>query len=151
MSSVKPYYIKLQSLLHPDNFATATEQEQEYSSLHSTAVNEAYNTLIDPIKRGLYLLEINGYELESETVDSTEEGLLNDIFMLSFEVEEAEDEEELQELLTDVKERVEVESEKANEAFDAGDFVNAKRCMVKLKYYGNIEKTIKEKIFELSL
>ena len=97
------------------------------------------------------MLELNGHPLESETVGSVEQGLLNEVFMLSFEAEEAEDEEELEELLSTLKERVKREMEAVREAFDACDYVLARACMVKLKYYGNIETTVKDKIFNLTL
>lgn len=150
-AGVKKCYLSLQTLLHPDKFATSSQTEQDFSSSHSTLVNEAYKTLIDPLKRGLYLLELNGHILDSETVEGGEEGLLNNIFLLNFQVEESEDSVELKEILTEVEESIGDEIESANNHFDEHEFLLAKQAIIKLKYYFNIKATIEDKLLDLSL
>ena len=62
---------KLQVLYHPDKFSTKSKEEQEISENWSALINEAYSTLINPMKRALYLLEYYGDPLlgiSSQTV-----------------------------------------------------------------------------------
>jgi molecular chaperone HscB len=54
-------YRELQRTVHPDRFASAGESERRLSMQQATAINEGYQTLRDPLKRGRYLLELSGY------------------------------------------------------------------------------------------
>ncbi|MBF0124211.1 MAG: Fe-S protein assembly co-chaperone HscB [Magnetococcales bacterium] len=47
---------------HPDRFATASATEQEHSLQQTTLVNEAWQTLRDPLSRATYLLQWIGYQ-----------------------------------------------------------------------------------------
>ncbi len=57
-------YRELQRVVHPDRFAGASEQEQRLSMQSSTLINQAYETLRDPVLRGHYLLGLHGIEVE---------------------------------------------------------------------------------------
>ena len=59
-------YRELQRSVHPDRFASAGEAERRLSMQQATAINEGYQTLKDPLKRGRYLLELSGYNLGDE-------------------------------------------------------------------------------------
>lgn len=60
-------YRTLQSQVHPDKFAHLSEAEQRVSMQSSTRVNEAYQTLRNPIKRARYLLLLRGVDTQEET------------------------------------------------------------------------------------
>jgi len=63
----------LQSQLHPDKFTQKSKDEKEISEYYSTLLNTAYKTLLSPLERGLYLLELEGYPLfEGEIMMSPE-------------------------------------------------------------------------------
>lgn len=49
-------YFERQRLLHPDRFATRTPRERALSQQQATALNEAYETLKDPLRRADYIL-----------------------------------------------------------------------------------------------
>ena len=51
-------YRDLQRSVHPDRFASAPDQERRLSMQASTRVNEAFQTLKDPLSRALYLLSL---------------------------------------------------------------------------------------------
>lgn len=58
----------IQKSVHPDRFAHASSQEQLLAVKKSTAVNDAYQTLKNPIKRAEYILSLRGVEIPSEQV-----------------------------------------------------------------------------------
>ena len=53
-------YRALQQDVHPDKFASADAQAQRVSVQRTTHLNEAYETLKDPLRRGFYMLERQG-------------------------------------------------------------------------------------------
>jgi molecular chaperone HscB len=60
-------YRGLQSQVHPDRFAAATEAERRVAMQWATRANEAYRTLRDPVERARYLLQLRGYDTEEES------------------------------------------------------------------------------------
>ena len=88
--------------LHPDLFARASREEQEWSQEQSSHLNDAYRTLKDPIKRTEYLLKLEGVELEEQSKNATETArakgevkkqvvppeLLEEVFELNMQLEE---------------------------------------------------------------
>ncbi len=59
-------YRALQSEVHPDRHATATEAEQRLALQSSARVNEAYRALKDPAARAQYLLSLHGIDAFAE-------------------------------------------------------------------------------------
>jgi molecular chaperone HscB len=54
-----------QSAVHPDRFASASDAEKRAAMEQTVAVNDAYNTLRDPVRRAMYLLwlkNVNGMD-----------------------------------------------------------------------------------------
>ncbi len=95
-------FYELSRKLHPDLFARADRQEQEWSLQQSSQLNDAYRTLKDPIKRTQYLLRLEGVELEEQSKSATEKAretgevkkqvvppdLLEEVFELNMQLEE---------------------------------------------------------------
>ncbi len=53
-------YRELQKTWHPDNFVQASEAERATAMQYTTLLNEALQTLKNPMSRGRYLLELQG-------------------------------------------------------------------------------------------
>ena len=60
-------YRMLQTRIHPDKFAHLSDTEQRIAMQHATWVNEAYQTLHDPLRRARYLLTLHGVDTQEET------------------------------------------------------------------------------------
>ena len=56
----------LQKKFHPDNFASASEQERRLSAQYAAMINEAFTTLADPMQRGRYMLSLQGLSTDEE-------------------------------------------------------------------------------------
>jgi molecular chaperone HscB len=60
-------YRELQSRVHPDRYASASEAERRVAMQWATKANEAYRTLRNPVDRARYLLSLKGYDTEEES------------------------------------------------------------------------------------
>lgn len=67
VSELAVRYRELQKVVHPDRFAAAGEQSRRLSLQSATMVNEAYDTLRDPLKRAQYLLRLKGVEADPQS------------------------------------------------------------------------------------
>ena len=52
-------YRAIQKEIHPDRFATSSENEKVQSMIKSTQTNDGYETLKSPIKRAKYILSLH--------------------------------------------------------------------------------------------
>ena len=66
-SRLEQRYRELQSRVHPDRFAAASEAERRVAMQWATRANEAYRTLRDPVARARYLLALKGYDTGEES------------------------------------------------------------------------------------
>lgn len=64
---------ELQKNVHPDRFAHGTDQERRIAMQKTSYVNEAFQTLKDPVARIQYMLKLKGLDIDSET-DTTMDG-----------------------------------------------------------------------------
>ncbi len=59
-------YRELQRTVHPDRYASAGDQERRLSMQQAAHINEAYQVLRDPLRRGRYLLELRGHRIDDQ-------------------------------------------------------------------------------------
>lgn len=58
---------QLQSEVHPDRFAAASDSERRQSLQWATHANEAYQALKNPLARARYLLQLHGIDTQEES------------------------------------------------------------------------------------
>jgi molecular chaperone HscB len=71
-AALEKSFYKLSRAYHPDRFASKSAEEQAEATEKSSQLNDAYRALRDPIRRTEYLLELEGVELEEQSVKATE-------------------------------------------------------------------------------
>jgi molecular chaperone HscB len=85
-------FYRLSRRLHPDVFARASQQEQDWSLANSSLLNDAYRTLKDAVKRTEYLLQLEGIpgagEAEAKKEDRVPADLLEEVFELNMQLDE---------------------------------------------------------------
>lgn len=128
-------YFDCQRLLHPDRYAMRTAREKALSQQQSVCVNEAYETLKDPLKRADYLVHLRGAGVLPEGCT-----LVNDQELLteSMELREALAEAETSEDVDALDERATADIrycvDALSETFRADDLEGACRLTTRLKY-----------------
>ncbi|XP_030647728.1 iron-sulfur cluster co-chaperone protein HscB [Chanos chanos] len=142
-------YLELQRTLHPDNFSQKTPREQEYSENQSALVSRAYRTLLKPLSRGLYMLELRGLRLEEGTDAGADPELLLEVMEINEKLAETRSREEVDAIGQSMRERLRDLVEEMNLHLNKGDLQSAKAVLIQMKYFTNIEEKVKEKLTEI--
>jgi molecular chaperone HscB len=102
LAALEREFYRLSRKLHPDVYARASQQEQQWSLEKSSQLNDAYRALKDPIERTAYLLKLEGVQLEEQSKAATDRArqtgevkkqvvppeLLEEVFELNMQLQE---------------------------------------------------------------
>jgi len=138
-SALDQLYFALQRQLHPDRFATRTPKEKVLSQQQATAINDAYETLKEPLKRADYLVHLKGTAVLPEGCN-----LINDqmLLMESMELREALAEAETPADVDAIQKRadddIRVCIEQLSALFANDDVEGACRLTTRLKYLNKL-------------
>ena len=149
LTKVQQCYQLLQSQLHPDKFASAEATQKRLSMQMTSRINEALQTLTDPVLRAAYLLELKGVDinLDNETTVDAE------FLMQQLELRESletikhnQDGEEaldkLDELSQQVKRQVKKTMQHFSAAYSKVQLDTAREWLRKLQFLQKAEKEI---------
>jgi len=139
-------FLKRQQSVHPDSYTSQGEKIHSLAATQSALLNKAYSTLLDPLYRAQYLLEL--YDMPIEETDSlTDPELLMEILDAREELEEAQTEEDMEKVRSINAERTNKTISLLSQAFGASPQPNvgrAKQLTVELQYLRNLENAARE-------
>ncbi len=149
-AQLRVHYRQLQSELHPDRYAAASAGEQRLAVQYSARVNEAYNTLREPVARALYLLFLAGRSQDEINREQVDGGFLIMQMELREKLESIDElvdpETAIDNLLQEIAQDMgELQGDFAS-AYSVGDLDKAGAACVKLQYLQKLarEAEIKE-------
>jgi molecular chaperone HscB len=127
-------YFALQRQLHPDRFATASARERAISQSQAVSLNDAYETLKDPLRRASYLLKLRGGGLASEELTVKDPKLLMEQMERREALAEAGGAAEIDDIMRAAADDAKASEARVAAAFAAGDLVKAASETTRLKY-----------------
>lgn len=140
-------YHDIQGRVHPDRFADATDAERRQAMQWATRVNEAYQTLREPLKRARYLLALRGVDPQIETNTAMPAEFLMAQMEWREAVEEAStDVDELDRLLAKVRRDLHAELDSLGRELDEGRNEDAAASVRRLMFFEKIRHEIGEAI-----
>ena len=89
MDRLATRYRELQRVMHPDRYAGASDYERRLSIQGATQVNQAHETLKDPIQRARYMLSLSGMDVSADNETTKDAAFLMEQLELREELEEA--------------------------------------------------------------
>lgn len=146
LSQVKIRYLELQKRLHPDNFAGATPQEKMLAVQYAAGINQAYQTLCDPLKRAIYLLKLEGIDVLSETDNSMPTAFLVEQMSLRESLDEASSEEECRAVKAQIQEAFSQCQKELAQALEMKQWPEAKMSIKKMQFYTRLQNDILEAV-----
>ena len=88
LDELQKRYYALSRELHPDRFMNKPASERERAENAYSAVNDAYRTFKDPIRRAQYLLLLEGFDIGEQGSKDVPPELLEEVFELNMALEE---------------------------------------------------------------
>jgi molecular chaperone HscB len=144
---------RLQATYHPDRYVSASERDKRVSVQVASWVNQAYETLQDPVKRSRYLLEINGANIPDDSTTTSDTEFLMEQIELREQVESCRHGED------GLQRSDQIETRLANRAdelarefvshFKAAEFDQAIVSSRKMQFIQRIQQQLSELQFEL--
>lgn len=134
-------YRELSLKLHPDRFAKADARERRFSLEQTSALNDAYKTLKDPIRRAFYLLKLHGTDLDKEDAGAQKNmphEFLEEVMELREELDAAKrkkDVEKAQQMGGSVEKRSRAALDAGVSALKAGKYEAASHELARVRYF----------------
>jgi len=135
IDAVEATYLKQQQLLHPDRFASKSGREQALSSQQAASLNEAFETLKNPVSRAHYMLRLAGIEPEGgegHTVNDPE--LLMEAMEMREALHDAEDKGTIDAMIKDTRKQARACEADLGDALASNAFDTAKKLTTRLRY-----------------
>ncbi|ALG68878.1 co-chaperone HscB [Beggiatoa leptomitoformis] len=137
-------YRDLQKMIHPDKFVDAPERERRLAMEKATLINEAFQTLKQPVNRARYLLELQGVSLNNDSdtfMDAT-------FLMAQMELREtlAEIKNQinplaaLSQFLTTLNKQSQTLIDKLNQQFTQQDWQAARNSVRQLQFFNRLQE-----------
>jgi molecular chaperone HscB len=143
----------LQAIFHPDRFVNASDQEKRLSVQQASWVNEAYQTLANPVKRARYMLEVSGHDMKDESETTSDIEFLMEQIALREQMEEVRDKkkplEECDIIIKHLKLRSKEISDDFSNKFESGDLEKAKLVSRKMQFVQRILEQVMDLQFQL--
>ncbi|KAK4767650.1 hypothetical protein SAY86_015400 [Trapa natans] len=134
-------YKDWQKKLHPDLVHTKSEREKDYAAEQSARVIDAYRTLGDMLARAIYVLKLEGVNIdEEETVSEPE--LLTEILEIREAVEEAADAQALKQIQSQMEDKLRHWSKSFADAIRCRKLGDAVISVRRMKYYARVKEEI---------
>lgn len=67
LDNIGKVFLELQKTVHPDRYANSGDQEKRIAMQQTSLINQAFQTLKEPVSRAQYMLKLQGFDMESET------------------------------------------------------------------------------------
>lgn len=143
LSQLQQQYMALQKQLHPDRFANASDQQKRLSMQQTSWINEAQTTLKDPVLRAAYMLKLKGVDISLENETTMDAGFLMQQLEMREKLEQVRQSyktaqhdplAELESMAKDIKNATHEMMSGFAEAYDAGQFDDAREWIRKLQF-----------------
>ncbi len=147
---------KQQALLaefHPDRYVNASEQDKRLSVQQASWLNEAGQTLLNPVKRARYMLEVSGIELNDESETTSDTAFLMEQLVLREELDDCRKADDPMAKCEDIALKLESKARQFADEFvqhfNSGKLEKARVVSRKMQFIHRIQEQVMDLQFEL--
>ena len=136
LDDLEEKYLLFQQKYHPDNTQNCDIEK-------SILINDAYETLKDPIKRYSYILRENKIDITNdEKAPKVDPQTLEEIWQIQENINKISIDDKLQ-LKKELKEKITNYFSIIYDSIQNSEFIHAAQILIKVKYYNKIIKNLK--------
>lgn len=143
----------LQASFHPDRHVNASDQDKRLSMQLASWINQAYETLQDPVKRTRYLLEVSGAEIPDDSTTTADTEFLMEQIELREQVDACRQHEDGLQRSEHIEMQLQRRASKLGDefvaVFEKGDYASATIVYRKMQFIQRIQQQLDELQFEL--
>ncbi len=146
LTAVQSQYMALQKQVHPDRFANGSDQEKRISMQQTSWLNEAQQTLKDPVLRATYLLKLKGVDFNMDNETTMDAGFLMQQLEMRERLESIKNETDplaaLDKMAKDVKTSTNTMMNDFAQAYEKDQLDDARELIRKLQFMQKAKKEI---------
>lgn len=144
---------RLQASYHPDRYVGGSDQDKRLSVQVASWVNQAYETLQDPVKRSRYLLEISGADIPDDSMTTSDTEFLMEQIELREEVESCRQGDDALQRCEQVESRLKLRADQLAaefvSQFESNNLDGAMESSRKMQFIQRIQQQLSELQYEL--
>ncbi|ESK86656.1 hypothetical protein Moror_9717 [Moniliophthora roreri MCA 2997] len=142
-SFLKRQFRQSQAICHPDTWVSKGSDKQDAALQLSSRINQAYQTLLNPLSRIEYILDLNGIPMsETDKVEDME--FLGDIMTAREEIQTAESRDEVAHVIQENQDKIEETMEEIGQLVENKEWQKAKEAAIRLRYLDGIRRAARE-------
>lgn len=145
---VQQRYRNLQKAVHPDKFVNASDQEKRISMQQTSWINEAFNTLRQPVELAIYLLKLKGVDLNLENETTMDAMFLMEQMEMREAVSEVRSKDdplsELDNVAAEIKSKMKLMMEEFSNAYENEQLEDAKELIRKMQFMQKAKQEVDE-------
>ncbi|KAH9503299.1 hypothetical protein Btru_068692 [Bulinus truncatus] len=141
VTKLSQVFKETQKKLHPDKFSTKSETERKLAEEQSSLLNKAYNFLLKPLSRAIYLLELQGVSIEDNS-DFQDSELLMEVMQINEKISSIQNDCDLDEIEISNNSRIKDCILQLSKTFKSRNYPEAKALTIKLRYYTTVQDRI---------
>lgn len=138
MENVSRLYRELQKTVHPDRFASGTEQQRRLAMQQTSLLNQAFQTLKDPVARAQYLLRLKGLDMNNETDTTMDAAFLMEQMEFREAIAEVRDKDdplaELDKMTADLKGKIQSQMDVFSRQYQNHELEQARESVRKMQF-----------------
>lgn len=140
LDDLEQKYLTLQQQYHPDQLLHKTVGEQDTAAIESININEAYKILKNPISRAIYLLKLQGINIDDDNCPiKPDHSTLMQVLELREEISQIKNKDEINQIRNNLESEITRLMQEVKKNFSKNDFNQVAQFLIKIKYF---DKTI---------
>jgi molecular chaperone HscB len=153
LSQLKEKNHQLQQQVHPDRFVNSSDAEKREAMQVTSLVNQAFNTLKDPVERLQYMLTLKGVDMNSETDTSMDGAFLMQQMELREEIADVKSQSDpldvLDTMTRDLKNQAQNLISNFTESYAQDALDSSREIVRKLQFINKAQKEVNEIIEQI--
>ena len=148
LKKISEIFLELQKNSHPDRYANSSDQEKRIAMQQTSLINQAFQTLKNPVSRAQYMLKLKGVDMDSETDTTMDAEFLMEQMEFRESIADVRDKEdpleELGKMSIDLKDKMDNLMKEFSGSFAQSSYDSGREVVRKMQFIVKAKKEVDE-------